>query len=159
LPKQIPGLDQLKDIHLPHGVSIWPLAPVYYGIILICIFAIGLIIFFVLRHRQAAKVPKAALKTLADIQNRFADDNNFHHATKSLSILLKRVCLAKYDRHKVASLEGRAWLKFLDDTGKMNDFSAGDGQLLVEAAYNPEAKTSNHRLFAICEKWIKRNKA
>jgi hypothetical protein len=159
LPQQIPGLDQLKDIHLPHGVSIWPLAPIYYGIILFCIATLGLIIFLVLRQRQAAKVPKAALKTLAKIQSQFADDNNFHRATEALSILLKRVCLAKYDRHKVASLEGKAWLKFLDDTGKMTDFSAGEGQLLIEAAYNPGAKTANHRLFTICEKWIKRNKA
>ena len=152
--QSISGLEKLKDIHLPQAVSIWPLAPGYYllGIISLALI-IGLIVLGIRKKRQA-RLPKAIKKAFSDIKNAYQQDGDLHQAARALSVLLKRVCLAKFNRHDVAALTDHAWLLFLDKTGHTKDFTQGDGALLVEGAYNPNIKASEQQLFSVCQKWL-----
>lgn len=151
------SLSQLKDIHLPPTVSMWPLAPGYYILLLMLIVLIIGIILLIRRQYRANQLPKKVKQCLANIEHNYQQTQDIHHASQALSILLKRTCLATFDRHTVAGLTGDKWLAFLDKTGQTTDFSCGHGRLLTESPYNPNISGNDQALFLICKQWLKRN--
>ena len=52
----------------------------------------------------------------------------------AVSELLKRVALAAWPRQVVASLTGKAWLQFLDQTTGGITFTSGPGSILADAS-------------------------
>jgi hypothetical protein len=54
---------------------------------------------------------------------------------RQLPALLKRTALSAWSREQVASLNGRAWHRFLDDSAGMDRFCSGAGNILDQLAY------------------------
>lgn len=89
-----------------------------------------------------------------------------------LNKLLKQIAMTACPNHAVANLQGQAWLRFLDKTGKTDAFSTGVGSLLMTAPYQKMSSSRDFSkndenvvnkeceaelaLFALAEKWIRR---
>ena len=143
------SLDRLHDIVTPPPVSWWPPAPGWHvGAALLLSILLLLLIRFVSRYRASA-YRRAALRELAVLEE--AND------WRELPVLLKRVALTAYPRAEVASLDGGAWLQFLDRTARMTEFSQPAGKQLVQLAYvgaTDGSVSETKELLAIAARWI-----
>ncbi|WP_171022190.1 DUF4381 domain-containing protein [Thalassotalea litorea] len=97
-------LEQLKDIHLPETISIWPLALGWW--IIIAIF-LGLIAFAGYRYRQHLSYWQVKKQGLSYLSNDEAISSE-----QALNTL-KWICLHYFSRQQVASLHGETLLRFL----------------------------------------------
>ena len=149
-------LSNLKDIHLPPGISDWPPAPgwwVFAFLFFITILAFSIWVW--LRYKN--KKPKIeALKILKNIQNQYYEKNNQLKTLKELSYLIRRISLTFYKKEVVASIHGYEWLKFLDKTGETDEFTKGEGIIFGTEIYKKNPKVDMDYLFPIVKKWIKK---
>ncbi|MFZ4076962.1 MAG: DUF4381 domain-containing protein [Legionellaceae bacterium] len=152
-----PALSQLRDIHLPHPVSVWPIAPGYYAItlalVLICV-----IIFFAHHYYQRATPKREALKQLDDLLISYQNHQDAQAAIAGVSMLLKRVALVYFPRATVASLHTTEWLNFLETHSKALDFTT-IREALTYGPYQPtQEKISIVDLVSFAKQWIKQRR-
>jgi len=147
-------LQQLKDIHLPSPISMWPQAPGWYilGGILLVLISLGIIFglrkYFICRRRNNIR------RQLKSIMLNYKKEPT--QSFEALSQLVRRIALARFKREQVASLQGEAWLKFLDDMCDTQAFSAGVGRVLITAPYQKQANADMNVLNNLLEKLIKK---
>ncbi len=153
-----PATLTLRDIHLPEAISWWPPAPgwwVLLGFCFLIVFSVWL--FRLIQHRRSVRV--AAFRELQIISADFSREGNTHQLVKSLSILLRRICLSYFPRTEVAGLTGEKWLTFLDhclDWGNVSErFSQDAGRTLITAPYQAQATLQGEALLKLCQHWIK----
>ena len=147
------GLD-LRDIHAAAPPPFWPPAPGWWllaGLLIAALIVSAVILLgYYRRYRQRQRI-LAELDRLE--QSDSCDAGQF---TTALSILLRRVALMRYPRTEVASLNGDAWLRFLDKTGGNDAFSNGPGRVLASAPYAVQAaKPADPALLELARDWIK----
>ncbi|QQP95736.1 DUF4381 domain-containing protein [Lysobacter enzymogenes] len=117
----------LRDVHLPGAPSWWPLAPGWWLLLAVSA-ALALSLWWwqrrrARRKREAERVFDEALAAAATPVAQVA----------AISELLRR---AGRRRDRAAdTLDGQAWLEFLDRGSKRDDFAAGPGRLLLEGGY------------------------
>ena len=146
------NLPELRDIHLPEGVSIWPPA---YGWYVIIISIIALYFFCKLYFFLRLKSKKIyALKVLAEL-----DQNNVTQSASEISELLRRICVYRYP--EAVAFDGKKWLNFLQQHNKKQLPEQG-AELLLNAPYaNPQKNkySSIHlqELIAFAQAWIGEN--
>ena len=146
------NLPELRDIHLPEGVSVWP--PAYgWWVILGEALCFVLIIALVQLLRKKSK----KLYALHLLKNIYC--NNSLRSVVEMSALLRRICVFKYK--EAMTLYGEDWLNFLNShsSKKLEGESA---QLLLDAPYMKnlpqDFKSGNVvRLRLFCQNWIGEN--
>jgi hypothetical protein len=142
-------LDQLKDIHLPDAVSIWPLAWPWWAML---IALVSLIAFSVYRYNKN-QWRRQALKQLNTITTQ---DEVI--CIQQCNRLLKQVALYRFGQ-TCASLSGEKWLEFLDAKVKKPIFC----ETLSEFAIAPDRPAiGQHTLDVIklkkaIESWIRKH--
>ena len=141
-------LQQLKDIHLPNSVSIYPLAPVWYVFMILIILASILSIIWLIHKKRKQRQIASIYKMLDDIENQDSED-----ILGQTSILIKRVAVMKFGSQKPHTLYGEEWLMFLDITGKTTDFTKGAGRNLLDI-YKSQQIEDKELFFAVIRKWI-----
>lgn len=143
----------LRDIHLPEAIGWWPPAIGWWLLAIMLLLLIGLTIWLFKRLTRKTAV-KTAKKLLAAIKQDKTLDNL--QKLRELSALVRRVAVSVAPRAEVAGLTGRAWLAFLDASLKNSPFSAGVGQLLVDAPYRkvPPGESEICQLIKLCEDWL-----
>ncbi len=114
--------------YAPQTIGWWILAGV-----LVC--AIGVAVFFVLRHRKANAYRREAMRELRALSPRLHSGNVGEDAFKDLAALVCRAALAAYPRRRVASLYGEDWLGFLESTGG-GSFREAPARALATAPYD-----------------------
>jgi hypothetical protein len=107
----VQALADLRDIHLPGAVTLWPLAPGWW-LILGGLLALALGVHLVLRARRRS-LKRAAVRELDGIEASFRRSGDVARLALSLATLLRRVAIARFPRRDVASLHGRDWSRFL----------------------------------------------
>jgi hypothetical protein len=131
------SLDRLHDVVAPLPVPWWPPAPGWYWVLgtlmLLLVVALvrGLLSWQRNRYRREALAEWRRQETL------LRDPSQRTVALAGLAELIKRTALSAFPREQVASLTGPDWLAFLDRTGSTKDFTAGPGEILEKAAYDP----------------------
>lgn len=147
-------LAQLRDIHMPKPIGWWPLPLGWFIVagILIVISVIGARTLY--RYYINNRAKRIALLTLSRYQRDNKLDNDLLIAAK-ISELLKQVALAYYPRKQVASLQGDAWLAFLNRTAKGVNFDPVRHELL-ESPYRSTPAGDLSLLFKTAFNWIKR---
>ncbi len=148
-------LSQLKDIHLPEPVSIWPPAPGWW---LLAAAALIITLFSVIRITSWYR--KNAYRRLAEVQLDALDKSYKQHEdciiyACDINRLLKQVAVTYYDRECVSRLSGKQWLEFLDRTGNTRNFTEGAGQLLESAQYRKTGSFEVAGLGRCCRQWLK----
>ena len=150
-------LAQLKDIHLPDSIGWWPLAPGWYGLMLmILITAVALASLLRKRHRNAL-AKNQALKLLNSYTVQYEKDRNAQLASARISELLRRVALVYYPRAVVASLHSEAWIEFLNETGKGVDFKPVKSMLL-DSPFKTKETVDLQPLITQAQLWIQQRR-
>lgn len=120
------NLPELRDIHLPQNISLFPLG---YGAILFFVLLICLIIFLpYFRHLYLQSKKKYAF----DFLNALTQKNMANVC--QISELLRRICKIKHK--KAVALFGEAWADFLGRTAKKK-LPKYQMKILMNAPYAP----------------------
>lgn len=154
----ISELASLRDIHIPAAIGIWPLAKGWYFLSLLvglCLLFLG---YTLVRFIQKNRSKRQALRVLQTYQQDYLKQQNTQVSAAKISELLKRVALLYYPRERVASLQGQAWIDFLNQTSKNIDFNPVS-LLLLECPYYPQANQDMSPLFQIANQWIKQRRS
>lgn len=146
------NLPELRDIHIPEGVSAFP--PAYgWWVLLLSILAVYLLVrLFALLRRKSKK--RYALRLLKDILS-----DSPVAAAAQMSEVLRRICVYKYP--EAAASSGKAWLDFLNLHSKKK-LGGKAAELLLNAPYIPQTtqtygKPEADELKAFCQTWIGEN--
>lgn len=153
-------LDQLRDIHLPEAVGMWPLAPGWWLLLGLCLLALALLVWQIYTRRRNKRYRKLAVAELeAHYQNFQYNEEATDYISASQEIL-RRTALHRYaDRHAViAPLSGSAWIRFLDSCIDKDLFSAKFGEALNEAHYQRTAVIEPAELHRSALYWLRHHK-
>jgi hypothetical protein len=113
------------------------------------------------RRRRARTAPaRLALLELSELRARLARDGDTRGFVAAVSLLLRRLALARYPRERVAGLNGPDWLAFLDDAGGGGRFREGPGRALADCPYRPAVPGAGEApeldsLVALAADWIR----
>lgn len=150
-------LANLADIHIPDPVSSWPPAIGWWLVaLLFLLLVIAAVVWGIRRHRRG-RYRREALAQLAQLRE-FQQQTGQQPAdtASKISGLLKQVVITQFGRHQTASLNGAAWLKFLDDKGKTSAFTEGPGRALGDDIYKPNIEIDLDSLFNLSQQWIEK---
>lgn len=148
---------ELRDIHVPPKPLFWPPALGWWVACMLIVIALVLLIRYAVRAARLRRHRRLVLRELSELRQRFARQGDPGALVRQLSILMRRVALARYPRQQVAGLQGSAWLHFLDQTGGGERFSEGPGKVLASAPYAPHVELDPEPLLLLAQDWIKRN--
>lgn len=126
-------LKQLAPAHAPPPPGLWPLAPGWWGLLVLLLLAVLIYGF----RRYAGRRRRAALRELKQMCI------NEHFAIE-LQNLLRRYAIAVYGRETVASLSGENWLNFLVSHGGTG-FAGEAGNDFLRAAYGAPSQADPDR--------------
>lgn len=130
-PTQIP----IRDLHLPEAIGWWPLAPGWWIVIGLLVFALLVAMRKVLIAHRRSAARRFALRQLQEYTRAYTQHGNAIELGAQLSELVRRTMLAYAPRKEVAGLTGDEWLAWLDADFDGPLFSQGDGRPLVEWPY------------------------
>ena len=130
-PDQLP----LRDLHLPEPISWWPLAPGWWLVIALVLFALGWLLLRAWRKYQFHAPRRYAIRELATLETEYLKHRNPVTLGQQLSELLRRAMMAYAPRHEVAGLTGEAWLEWLDKDLPVPYFHTEGGKSLLQLPY------------------------
>lgn len=153
---QADPLTQLRDIHLPEPVPLWPPAPGWWllGVVAILVVIAGWWAY----RRRFSPVRRTALRELDDDLAAFRRHGDGQAFATQLSRLLRRYAVARFPHAEVAGLSGEAWLRFLDMTGGNGGFRNGPGRVLISAPYRPGTPVDVAVLHRLARDWIRHSR-
>ena len=147
----------LRDIHAAPPPDFWPPAPGWWVVALLALLALALLGRWLYRRYVIWRRRRFVLVALKEVRKTFDQDGNAAQFAAGLSMLLRRVALARFPRATVAGLSGARWLCFLDETGGGGRFANGPGSVLLSAPYAPHTALDGKALYTLVKDWIKRN--
>lgn len=154
-----PTLADLRDVHLPEPLPLWPLAPGWW--LLLALIVIAACAFFGYRYWRTLAARRAALANLDRLSSDFGGGAELSTLFSEVSKLLKRVALRRFHKEEVASLYGEDWIAFLNRSGKQAVFSEELTVALARAPYDSNAIKGNSelesRLIDASRQWIQWN--
>lgn len=147
------ALAELKNIHLPKPISIFPLAIGWYILSALIICVICLLIWWQLKKRKQQKYINNIYQLLdkIEVKSRGATTSDI---IAEVSILMKRVAITKFSEKYPHTLFGEKWLQFLDVTGKTRDFTCGAGKNLLNI-YQKHGIDNHDEFFAVIKQWLR----
>ncbi|HEX7953318.1 MAG TPA: DUF4381 domain-containing protein [Burkholderiales bacterium] len=149
---------QLRDIHLPGAPVFWPPAPGWWLVAVALLALLGWAGTVAARRYRAYRRRKRVLAVLAELEQAFASAPSPERLAR-LSVLMRRLALARFPRRQVATLTGDAWLRFLDESGGNGRFAAGAGRALASGPYQRSlpADLDGAGLAALVREWVGKN--
>lgn len=141
-------LEQLKDIHLPDTVSVWPPAYGWWLLVLILLTSIVASVIMIRRYKKVRRAQKQALVMLAAIQATQSD------WPQQLNGVLKRLAIRYFPNHDVAAMHSSQWSGFLISRLPLNKQKAFQAAItpMQEMLYR-NSNDSDH--FAACQQQTK----
>jgi hypothetical protein len=153
MPTTSPPLQELRDVHLPDPISLWPPAPGWWMVFGLVVTG-TLVYLWVRAYRRRTRARRLALAELKAVKQHYHTHQNDQWVVQRLSEILRRYAIATFPRTEVAGLAGNPWLQFLDQTGRTNQFTEGLGHLLKSEPYRPQATVSSADLVSLVEHWV-----
>ena len=147
-------LINLKDIHLPPAVEIWPPAPGWWIVVVVLLLIFVFCGMWISRRFEQRKPKTEALRLLKNLQNQHNNSEESLEILRDLSQLLRRVALTFFADENVASLHASEWLEFLDRTGKTTEITQGVGRVFGKELYQQNPEIEIDVLFPMVKKWI-----
>lgn len=158
---QTDPLSQLRDIHLPDPVGLWPLAWGWW--VLLALLAAALVAGFLYwRRHQRQRLYREQAKAELELAYRdYRENGDTALYLQRLSQILRRAALTAFPRQQVASLKGEAWLEFLDQSlpGTETPFTQGEGRVLALGPYQPKPEADVKALHRMATDWIENHSA
>jgi general stress protein CsbA len=147
-------LQQLRDIHYPAPIPIWPLTIGWYVVIVLTLILLVTAGYYAYRSYVKQRLKRLVLQRLLELEQQ---DTVAINVAAELSVLLKRCALARFARSHVAGLYGEQWLAFLDKTSMTDGFTTGPGRLLIVSPYRAQHDELPATLFHLIRAWVKKN--
>ena len=146
------NLPELRDIHLPEGISWWP--PAYGWFVILAVIIGGYFLYKLIKLWRIKSRKLYALHILKTL-----DKKEIIESSIKISELLRRICVYMYP--EAVSLEGEKWINFLKKSGK-SKLSDKAADLLRNAPYvNPQKNNYNaidlEDLSEFSRQWIGEN--
>jgi len=150
------SLAQLRDIHLPKPIGLWPMAPAWYVLAgLLMLMVIGGI-YYVRLKQQRGRAKREALRLLSEYEQQLAAGQTAATVAAQVSDVLRRVALVYFPRQEVAGLQGQVWVDFLDKTAGAPLHFKTNQTLLLDLPFQKEGTNADLQpLFANARAWIK----
>ncbi|MDH4195456.1 MAG: DUF4381 domain-containing protein [Nitrospirota bacterium] len=153
MPASSSPLQDLRDVHLPDPISLWPPALGWW--IVFGLMVAGVIVFIWMRaYRYRTKARRLAMAELGAVKQHYKIHKNDQWVVQRLSEITRRYAMANFPRTEVAGLVGSSWLGFLDRTGGTNQFTEGVGHVLSSGPYQPQSLVPAADLLPLVERWI-----
>lgn len=149
-----PALQQLKDIHLPQAVHMWPMAPGWLVLYVLLIATVLYAIYFWYQSKRKKYTVKFALAKLDKLEQLLAKNPEKINIAAEISTLLRRTALYYFRREEIASLTGKQWLDFLNRSGETTHFTQETKRLLTDAPYQKEVSNDLTPLFTLARAWL-----
>lgn len=130
-------LAQLAPPHAPPPVGWWPLAPGWWGLLLIVLAV--LVGFWFWYRSPTLRLRRSGLRELAKVESTTVGDAALAQA---LEHLVRRYAVARYGRDAVAGLSGARWLDFAVAHGAAQ-WQGATGESLLQAAYGGTPQASD----------------
>ena len=139
-------LKDLRDIHLPDPVSFWPLAPGWWGL-MILVPVLYFLIRFIVKRLLMPKYKKLALRELSNIETNYQIQKKSHETCGEISLLIRKALVAKLGNKEVAGLVTEEWLAYLDKLSRTECFTNGAGRHIVTSSYSkPKPNSDNDKI-------------
>ena len=142
-------LDQLRDIHLPEPVSMFPAAVGWYGILFVILITLSCVAYFFIQRRQKNAYRRTGVTKLKELKKARA-------GLGELNALLKQVAISAYGRPKVSRLTGSDWTGFLSESSGLS-LSVEDETKLTTGVYRSTGETPES-LWKFAQEWIQSHK-
>lgn len=160
MPATANPLDQLKDIHTPDAIGLWPPAIGWYLVLIFLIAVLVLAGVMLWRRWQQNAYRRAALRECDEIEREITAGSDCRAAAIRIATLLKRTALSVFPRGEVAPLSGDAWILFLESNASETRFSIASSQLLIEASFRespPDNQSDVAQLLIEARQWIRKH--
>lgn len=157
-PNMAPSLEQLRPLHPPPEVGLWPPAPGWW---LLALLLLGLLCYGfwrLRRHRCRNRYRSQALIELTALYHHYQQHGDQGRYLQQAGELLRRAALAAYPRERVAGLQGEAWTRFLAETGGLPAFTEGCGAVLAKGPYQPAPAVEVEALQPLLAAWLERHR-
>jgi hypothetical protein len=151
-------LRQLDDIKGLGAISIWPLAPGWWVLLILCaiLFVIG-IVFYLRQRAWQRSWKKDASQSLSKLEEELKVENA-QATVSALSAILRRIAIRKFSRSDCAGLQGDQWLQWLQAHDPHRFNWQQTGHLLIDAPYAPPNATLDpdevRELIRAARKWV-----
>ncbi len=156
---QTDPLAQLRDIHLPAPIEVWPPAFGWWLLMLLILVTLILTLRWLWSRWQGNRYRREARSQLDAILLSWETHGDTTRYIQAYQLLLKRTALTHYERELVASLTGEAWVAFLDSSSHSTEFTMGEGQALIDGHYVNHAAapvaTNVYKLHQLGHDWIR----
>jgi hypothetical protein len=149
-------LSQLKDIHLPHAISDWPIAFGWWTLLTIIIISIFAGLYFWRHYKVKNANKKAALSLLALKYSHFKSNQDSQAFLQHSNQILKRYCIKQYPA--AVSLSGLAWTDFLIRHSEKTFFNENLANAISQGLYQANCQYNADELYNACASWITHNK-
>ncbi|MEM7564318.1 MAG: DUF4381 domain-containing protein [Pseudomonadota bacterium] len=146
-------LSSLRDIVPPVEPAWWHIAPVYFLIVVLLLTA-GLLSLFWMRHKKANQAMQQAHTALLQIKREYQANVDQRILAIKLSRWLKQVSMLAFPEQQPASLQGMAWLDFLDQSNTRVCFSESCSELFSKTVYSRNPELDAQEIISLCENWL-----
>lgn len=142
-------LAQLRDIHLPEAIGIWPPAPGWWLLLAISLTLLAWLYCNLRARRRAMAYRRSAVNLLTEYWLELQAGGDPKTYLERLLIVLRRTALSFAP--SAASLTGEQWLGFLDSHSANTEvvFQSELGQLLLTEPYRAEPEVSASQLLEL----------
>ena len=154
-PGQTDPLANLRDIHIPGAIDPWPPAIGWWLIAAAALIAISYGIYLVFKWWKSNQYRREGIRALKYLLENHVSEKQY---LRDYSDLLKRIALSAYARESVANLTGEAWVSFLDRSTGTQEFSMGEGQILIQGNYELNPSVDVDKLHRLGLYWIKKHR-
>ena len=154
-PGQTDPLANLRDIHIPGAIDPWPPAIGWWLIAAAALIAISYGIYLVFKWWKSNQYRREGIRALKYLLDNHVSEKQY---LGDYSDLLKRIALSAYARESVANLTGEAWVSFLDRSTGTQEFSMGEGQILIQGNYELNPSVDVDKLHRLGLYWIKKHR-
>lgn len=142
----------LQDIHLPDGISLFPLAYGWYLLTLLIILLLALI-FLVRYYRTRTWLKRTSKTQLKRSYQQYQSEHNPLAYSQRTLLLIKQICALKYPQ--AMPLSGEALGEFLQQTDAC--FSPSSLWALTQGLYQKEPTLDVEQLHQDCLRWVRRH--
>ena len=147
-------LAALRDIHVPDTPEFWPPAPGWFVVAGLMIAAgVAATVIAVWRWR-AGRFRREALACLRSLRARHGAGAPDAEIAMELSMLIRRVALARHPREEVAGLTDEEWMARLEST--LPGIGVSARTALLDAPYARRSRFDVGRALTACEHWVRR---
>jgi len=150
------ALKDLRDIHQPDPVSIWPLAPGWW-ILIILVPVLIFLIRYLMKRKNKPNYKKLALEELQNIVADYEIQRNSHKTIGEISLFIRKALVAKKGNEQIAGLIGDDWLDYLDKVSGTELFSKGGASIIATSPYRKQQEDHDLQdLFSATKSLVKK---